>query len=259
MKNFINKGNTDVHPSDVDGVQRQGDIGILDNDLKADNQGRPIAEQVHASGISDEATHTSSKLNTLGQAGVQDEVTRRNMAATLQEHGKHAEEIAQLMALLDPEDETQYVNARYFEQQGARKGFTLYASLGGEETFPIQFDNGIYVTSSVQIVDAIHRTINNRRANVGAHIVEISAARYEGLLNAYAQAERFRGTNGPVTTQVAGGGGRAPAELEDENRKLREELDAMKSQLTNSSGVIIGSEEDTGETGKSGTKLFGAN
>lgn len=238
---FFKKDTTDIAPLDVDGVTRQGDVGDLANDLKSDRMGRPEATAVHGSNITDEAQHSSAPLNTLGQAEVRATMEKRNAQATQQSHGNFSEEVASIMNAVDPDDDTMYLNSRYFEQQGNRKGFTLYAQLEDNATFPIEFENGIYVTSNIAIVEAILRTIENRRSNVSSHIVEISEARYEGLLQGYRQAERLRTTNGPVTTTVAGASGRALSEVEAENAKLREELATMKA----NSQAISGSQKSS--------------
>lgn len=212
-------------------VTREPTIGDLQNDLKRDVMGAPVVTEVAPSAIAEEAQHSSSALNTLAQSKVREEVARRSDASIPQSTGSFAEEVHEVMSAVNPEDPTQYVNARYFEQKGQGRGFTLYAEVEGDTAFPIVFENGVYITSSIAIVDAIHRTMENRRANISAHIAEISESRYEQLFAAQAQAQRLRATNGPVTTVVAGSSGRSPAELETENAKLKEEMQEMREKM----------------------------
>jgi len=229
MTDFFNKESSDVDVKSIDGVNRQGNIGDLDNTLKKDREGLPETTKTVGSNIADEAMHSSSPLNTLASADIRDRVARRSQAVTEASGDTISDELSEILEAVNPEDHTQFANPRYFEQTGNRKGFTLYAEVEDQQAFPIQFDNGIYVTSSIAIVEAINRTIRNNRANVSAHIVEISAERYKAVLASAAQASRLRSTNGPVTTSTVGGGGRAPAELEKENAELRDELAAMKA------------------------------
>jgi len=218
-------------PTKKDGNNLFGVTSSTREEGTGNEMGLPKATIAHASEVDSDIVHQSAPTNLITDT-VAGKEYNNSIFKSLPKDDEVSGEVKELLLKTRQNEESgrqEYIVARHFAQTSNRKGAVIYVPHfikgRGETTINIEFENGLYSTTNVQIVNALQEAIN-RKAGAGAVIQEISQAHYAQILSSERQAKRLRTIGGLVNTAdiSPATGGKSAIDLKNENEKLQREL-----------------------------------
>ena len=208
---------------------------MVEDRLQADgsNQDRPaydFSRTRTANGNPDALLHSSASINMTDER-VMAHVQKVDNAAFGEVDDETKEQVRELMGKLHPDNNEHLLYPAYFAQSGGRSGFQfLVQTTSG--MMPLQFADGLFVTTSVALVETIRNEIRTN-PQVAMHIQEVTAQQYSSQLQAAQQGRALlaRG-GGMMSTQ---GVAQDQAEIIAAQKRQIEELEAkLNKQAENS-------------------------
>lgn len=218
--------------SDLINKSREPNVGSgefaaeLEND--PNNSALPSydASRDRTSQSSSEAILRGSKQITLADKAIQDRVSEADNSHLPSGDGEVDSQLREIMTARNPESEDHYLHAAYFAQTGGRSGFSYLLHTQSGVT-PITFAEGIFVTTSVAIVDQLRSDIK-RSPNVSTQIKEVTAQQYRQLLEAAQASKSLLSRSGGLanSTDVASDAQEIMAAQKRQIAELQAKLDA---------------------------------
>lgn len=215
-------------------VKQGGSAIELENDAKVD-KGLPATSVDHASNIAADVTQSSAPLHTLKEKSVA-EGLQKALTENIPAAGVLTEEVKTILSQLSDHSNEHYKHPCHFVQAGQRQGFTVmipnYTKKEGATSTNIVFDNGLFITTDIRLVNALRLAIS-RKGGIGPHIKEITVEHYNNILALGSAANKLRGVSGVVSTtdSMPATGGKSAQELQNDLEAKERELAAMKAKI----------------------------